>query len=766
MAVADEVRSGRLAWNSESGKLYVVQADGRRKGFKREYALVPELRDLTGPQLDGLSVDYAWRKGEPRQIRPAGTIVKNTVSPNQFINPYTFLPATPRDTTADELGDRAPTGHDRLHWDHWTGRLRVRMTVVTPLLLLDPSRAERETIDGKPTGHATYPVLRRNGRAHVPAASVKGMLRAAYEAVTNSRMGVFTSHDRQLAYRMPTAESRHMVPARISDDGTSVTLLKAARLPRYTGGAVTYKDGTPPRHGDEVEAEVEQCSGRNWTVRSIARAPQPPQVPSGPSHRLSSHNPSSSGKRRTIRGWVCVTNQNMLNKRHERVFFSDTKIPTNHPLTGELIEQWGNTIRDYRGAHRHEEIHERRTAGGKTARPDQYLGSEPGATAWSRHFYDDAYLDLTPGTLCYAHMDKGSRRILGLYPVMIARSLFRQPPEALLDSSLKPARCIDELSPADRVFGWVAPAGPGAHRGQLRIGAVEDGESVHTEEFAGAGVPLAILGQPKPQQGRFYLGQAPDGTQPLPAQEPKSDWYGPGAALRGRKAYWHHRGLHADHWTDPERDRTQQVDGTGRFQEYRRPDKDGRPQRDKQNRSVRGWITPGSTLTFTIDVVNLSDVELGALIWLLQLPEGHCHRLGYGKPLGFGSVRLELLTENGCDLRTGETWAASYRDLSPDGDREPDDTSHKLDLVRSKFLAKSEDGGSSHLRAFLAVASGREDAPVHYPRARPKGTKKNPSVPPHPEGKSYAWFTSNDRENEPKSLPAWDNPRLPILPER
>lgn len=240
----------------------------------------------------------------------------------------------------------------------------------------------------------------------------------------------------------------------------------------------------------------------------------------------------------------------------------------------------------------------------------------------------------------------------------------------------------------------------------------------------------------------------------------------PGAALRGRKAYWHHRGLHADHWTDPERDRTQQVDGTGRFQEYRRPDKDGRPQRDKQNRSVRGWITPGSTLTFTIDVVNLSDVELGALIWLLQLPEGHCHRLGYGKPLGFGSVRLELLTENGCDLRTGETWAASYRDLSPDGDREPDDTSHKLDLVRSKFLAKSEDGGSSHLRAFLAVASGRDDAPVHYPRARPKGTKKNPSVPPHPEGKSYAWFTSNDRENEPKSLPAWDNPRLPILPER
>lgn len=40
--------------------------------------------------------------------------------------------------------------------------------------------------------------------------------------------------------------------------------------------------------------------------------------------------------------------------------------------------------------------------------------------------------------------------------------------------------------------------------------------------------------------------------------------------------------------------------------------------------------------------LNLSAVELGALAWLLSLPKEHFFRFGGGKPLGFGSVRLDL----------------------------------------------------------------------------------------------------------------------------
>lgn len=54
-------------------------------------------------------------------------------------------------------------------------------------------------------------------------------------------------------------------------------------------------------------------------------------------------------------------------------------------------------------------------------------------------------------------------------------------------------------------------------------------------------------------------------------------------------------------------------------------------------------ITPvnsGKTFTGKIRFENLSDVELGAILFALQLPDGCCHKLGMGKPLGLGSVEI------------------------------------------------------------------------------------------------------------------------------
>lgn len=37
------------------------------------------------------------------------------------------------------------------------------------------------------------------------------------------------------------------------------------------------------------------------------------------------------------------------------------------------------------------------------------------------------------------------------------------------------------------------------------------------------------------------------------------------------------------------------------------------------SRSIQAWVKPEVKFKFTIDVVNLSSVELGALLWLLSL---------------------------------------------------------------------------------------------------------------------------------------------------
>ena len=53
-------------------------------------------------------------------------------------------------------------------------------------------------------------------------------------------------------------------------------------------------------------------------------------------------------------------------------------------------------------------------------------------------------------------------------------------------------------------------------------------------------------------------------------------------------------------------------------------------------------MKPRAAFTAVIDVINLNIAELGVLLWLLNLPDKHYHRIGGGKPLGFGSVRISI----------------------------------------------------------------------------------------------------------------------------
>ena len=129
---------------------------------------------------------------------------------------------------------------------------------------------------------------------------------------------------------------------------------------------------------------------------------------------------------------------------------------------------------------------------------------------------------------------------------------------------------------------------------------------------------LAILGQPKPQQGRFYLGKA-DGTAQVAGLSKEQAGYSGDNRIRGPKVYPHHRQFRETNW------------------EGDKP--------NKQNRSITGWIKPGTEFVFDLHVENLTRIELGGLVWLLSLSEDHFLRMGLGKPLGFGSVRAEIVPE-------------------------------------------------------------------------------------------------------------------------
>jgi CRISPR-associated protein (TIGR03986 family) len=678
--------------------------------------------------------------------------------PGDFHNPYNFIPAPPRKTGHAELGDHKPAGHDRYADELWSGRIAIKLTTQTPLLTLDAARAE--SFDKEPE-HKIFPTrLGTDGQPFLPPTSIKGMLRSAYEAVTNSRLAVFEKHQDRMAYRMPAKIGP--VPARVeSRNGQlglrlmpAVVMGYAAKLPRYDEGrrlprdkgessrALKYPDGTLPQHGEAVWVRIDHS-----TVRELRRRTDP--------------QPTSHWQP----GWVCVTGPNINRKRYERVFL-ETDNDRFIPLTSRHEELWRELIQNYK------ETHERdlKQRARKGARPQDYLGDKPGETGWSRHVYEKGAEKLSEGTLCYVEFVPNSdSEIAALIPVTISRRLYAASPEVLMPDALKPAPSLEKLSPAERVFGWVNQNGPGAYRGNVRIGSVRCVSPNPLATFPHPGLPLAILGQPKPQQARFYAAQSKQGEAQRNGISKEDAGYLLNKGLRGRKVYPHHAGLPEGYWDNPLQDRTQQSE-QGFFQEYRRPHqamlengaaklnrertafelKMGveNEQRDDQNRSITGWVRPQTVFEFQMDVTNLSSVELGALLWLLALPDGHFHRLGGGKALGFGSVSLTV-DWDASDLRLGKDWRRFYHSL--DEVENPNRTAARECITAfEKEVADAYGNGDINRVPFIAAfnryAQGFDDGkPVHYPRALQHGQQHNSTIPPHPEGKAFEWFVANER---------------------
>ncbi|EGV32668.1 CRISPR system related protein, RAMP superfamily [Thiorhodococcus drewsii AZ1] len=137
-------------------------------------------------------------------------------------------------------------------------------------------------------------------------------------------------------------------------------------------------------------------------------------------------------------------------------------------------------------------------------------------------------------------------------------------------------------------------------------------------------IPLKILGQPKPSAWEFYLQQPKNSKDPL-------NTYGdlpgdPGGELAGRKFYRHQKGTDK---ADIEADTDETINSD-------------------QATLARFICQPGTSFRFTIRFARLRALELGALFAVLEphrlAPEGkaddYAHKLGLGRPLGMGSVRI------------------------------------------------------------------------------------------------------------------------------
>lgn len=449
-----------------------------------------------------------------------------------------------------------------------------------------------------------------------------------------------------------------------------------------------------------------------------------------------------------------------------------------------LARQYRDIVAEQRAVHASADRNEIESRNG--AMPWDYLGDEPGQTAWSRHLYSTSDLvgatppvwvgaeqalpdDGSAAVTCWAQVrDSVERRnrwikrplepadVVMLRPVMISRLLHDSPPGTLLDDSLRPATALDRLSPADRVFGWVSPRrttedADAAHRAQLRVVDMELPDAGSAVERLDGGLTIEPLSSPKPSQGRFYVGKrSHDGTvKPLEPRVRRDQFFRPGHTLRGRKVYPHQQWMVGKE--APELRYLLDYEPPRRRARKDSDDPETRPKRDSQNVTLREWIKPGVEFRAVLRIDNLNDLELGALLWLLDPSRlgtsGELGRLklGGGKPLGFGSVELSVVGSKTRLFRGREVSARlnGFRSVVA-----PTDWSQLPDA----FEAAMPSWFDEVKQAIRAAAIGYPaDVAVTYPRVEPGSP-------------GYQWFEENEDRQAHLSLPVLGDGTLPCRP--
>lgn len=237
----------------------------------------------------------------------------------------------------------------------------------------------------------------------------------------------------------------------------------------------------------------------------------------------------------------------------------------------------------------------------------------------------------------------GNDRAKNIARVQLPRIKYEKSRGDRLLSNYTKCKDIEKLCPACRIFGTVI-----------------EKDTKKTDSFAGnvsfsvcklkgdklnliSGQLLKILSSPKPTSCNFYLYLIdPEDPQKVRdydgrAIERSGRGFSPnpnnigGVQIRGRKFYWHQP------YDENDKNALKRYTTT-------KEELDKNKQKLGLTSSVE-LLLPPAEFTFTVEFDNLDDSELGLLLWSLELEEGMAHKLGMGKPIGLGSVKINTKLE-------------------------------------------------------------------------------------------------------------------------
>lgn len=549
------------------------------------------------------------------------------------IAPYNFVPLPEKVVPAEP--DSIDMPHDRYYSSEgakprYTGRIACTLTTASPLYVrCGYTPEEYATFGTKPFHELTEEQKRRRAEFFhygnsdsptIPGSSLRGMLRALVEITSYSKMDKVT--DQQLFYRdVRNAHYREAFARRGTDIGrlpVYESLVRTGFLRKQAGGyvieecdvarifnkpdhpvitSIPMRSGVPYKSGNNANFHPNWHFQHQTIYVQADMTPNPYQF--GDKYLLfrAVHQADWVMQPSFSKGTLVITGH-MQNKHMEFVFLDS--IVATHSLSTDLIRRF--------------EDDDQVTAWQEQSFP----GNQPHPDARKR----DGLLQ--DGEPVFFIMDGTEVAFFG------RAQLFRRPygssPYEFISATVRygvnGTAALPEIDLAEAIFGFVPQRKDdrrSAVAGRVFVSDARLAEGQTNVLFAQPLTPR-VLGSPKPTTFQHYLVQT-DQTQAAQNRLQGYNTTWEQTTIRGYKLYWH-------------------KDNVG-SEAIREHDQQKIEKASKQYTKMQP-VNSGVTFSFDIHFENLTAVELGALLWVLQLAADSNYRLklGMGKSLGMGAVAI------------------------------------------------------------------------------------------------------------------------------
>uniref|UniRef100_UPI004055A0E3 TIGR03986 family type III CRISPR-associated RAMP protein n=1 Tax=Candidatus Electrothrix sp. TaxID=2170559 RepID=UPI004055A0E3 len=779
----------------------------------------PKLHDDLGSRGDPMCSSCST--GQTRRSAPT-VLDRNPVKPDQdtFHNPYHFIPVKPPLTnswlpreslSADKLKKSSPYHSHALYRQEtedgagnkkslYHGRIICRLITETPLFI----GAEREkTEEQDPVKAKKVENYRLDERLAIPATSLRGMISSLAEAASNSALRVLD--DGMLSFRKEAKDALREI-GMLLKEGEKLFILPLSSAVQAYKLKHAYKEGNKDKGMKQFLEDKQSWSPQHNRVYYLPKKYGHGEVPD-----TAYAEGKTPGILRILgKGKDADRSEELQNKLHELFI----KIPTRYVDTERnrfdyqqyIADQQNNLLPVPEQVHkRYQSLADQRSRSQKSDRelkedtdctstrwlPFHLKGQERERDATDRF----CTLPLRHGDLVWYATEKDSGRVSeiafssiwrgrvedGSHNASKVDSFF---PKDLLP--FNPER--QHISPAELLFGFVEDLekeqeeSSGRDKGQqqalafagkvrVSAGILPKDAPADSELLESKRITLKALSTPKPPSPALYFTRPkdPGSTQAISKAELSADSH----QAMGRKHY-----LHALRRKD-DTAAVQQLDKQGHPADsgiHSYPWKSLHP-KDRPEMKVRVKpIVTGTSFYFHLDFSNLTEWELGLLCFALRPNNPFRHKLGMGKPIGLGTVRIDLAglhfinrkkryaedsPEDARWNQGGWTDPDLRQELEQAGYDVPEQGEAPApEQCRQRFLQTIDPdiyraldllGNPQHVRK-----------PVHYPqvKADAHGDESNIDI----ENENFKWFVDNDKDHHECLSPLDENSDcLPLL---